>query len=683
MRAILTTLLALIVVTASAQLDRSQPPKPAPAKEIKIGKSEKFELKNGLKVIVVENDKLPTIGWTLTFDTGTITEGDKGGYAGMFGQVLRAGTTSMSKEVLDEEIDFIGASVNAGYGSISAFSLSKYKENVLGFMSDILLNPAFPQEELERAKKQTISALTSSKDDPNSISSNVSSVVNYGRDHTFGELITEETLSNVTMEDLKNHYSNYFKPNIATLVVVGDIKKKDAQKLAKKYFGSWEKGEVNKEVFENPKSPEKTTIAFVDRPSSVQSVINITYPVDNKPGNSYATKLSLLDQILGGAGGRLFNNLREDKGYTYGAYSDAGSNRYSAEFSAGASVRNEVTDSALVEFMYELERIRTELIGEEEIQLAKNYLKGSFARSLESRSTVASFALNTQLNNLPEDYYSTYLKRLDAITAQDLLETAQKFIRPDKANIVVVGKAEAVAEKLKRFGEIRYYDEEGNPVDDPTKVVISEGVSADGILSNFIEKIGGKSFIDGINTLEYTSKATLNFGGQSIDITRTVYQKSPDKFLDLTVIPAMGETKQYYTAGSAKMIAQGQTIPLQGPQLVAMKYLGVLYGERFYTDLGYTVEYKGLKKVDGKDAHRVDLTLDGVTISEFYDVASGLKVQADLGPSGLYTFSDYREVDGLMIAHKLVVKSQQLPVPLELVIEEVKVNQEIDDSLFN
>lgn len=677
--------LSCLSFAATAQIDRTKLPEPAPAREIEIGDYEKFKLKNGLTVILVEDHKLPTLGFTLSFNTGPITEGDIAGYTGIFGQVMGAGTVSKPKDVFNEEVDFMGASLNVGSSSISAFSLSKYKEDILKLMTDVLYNPAFPEDEFDRAIEQSLTGIKQSLDNPDAIAANVRGIVNYGKDHPYGEIVTEESLKNITLEDLKQHYAKYFKPNIAYLVIVGDITKKEAQSLTKDYFGSWKSGEVQKEEFEAPEMVTKTNISFVDRPSSVQSVISISYPIDNKPGTPDVVKLSLLNTILGGGGlsTRLNMNLREDKGYTYGANSSIGSSRYSAIFNAGASVRNEVTDSALTQFMYELNKITSELVTEEEFELAKNSAKGSFARSLEGRGTVASFALNTELNNLPDDYYATYLQRVDAVTREDLLEVAKKYIRPDKANIVVVGKAEEVASKLEPFGEITYYDAFGNVVDDPTKVVISGDVSVESIIADYIEAIGGKAALDGVETLEYSANATLNMGGQSLEISRTVYQKSPDKFVDATTIPMMGEQKQVYNAGSAKVIAGGQTIPVQGPQVDALKYFAVMFGERFYLKEGFSAEYKGLKKIDGKDAHRVDVTIGSFTAMEYYDVETGLKLQSDLGQNGTYSYSDYTEYNGIKLPKKLSVKTAALPVPMEFVVNEVKINEGIDDSIFN
>ncbi|NVJ47855.1 MAG: insulinase family protein, partial [Cytophagia bacterium] len=242
MKKLLIIVLSCLSLAAVAQIDRTKLPEPAPARNIEIGDYEKFTLKNGLTVILVEDHKLPTLGWTLTLNTGPITEGDKAGYTGIFGQVMGAGTISKPKDVFNEEIDFMGASLNVGATTINAFSLSKYKEDILKLMSDVLFNPAFPEDEFDRAIEQSLTGIKQSLDNPDAIAANIRGVVNYGKDHPYGELTTEETLKNITLEDLKQHYAKYFKPNIAYLVIVGDITKKDAQKLTKQYFEEWKEG---------------------------------------------------------------------------------------------------------------------------------------------------------------------------------------------------------------------------------------------------------------------------------------------------------------------------------------------------------------------------------------------------------------------------------------------------------
>jgi zinc protease len=670
--------LALITISGFAQVDRTKLPTPAPAKEIQIGDFEKFTLKNGLQVILVENDKLPTLAWTLTFDEGVITEGDKSGLAGMFGQVMRAGTTTKSKETLDEEIDFMGASLNVGASSVSAFSLSKYSEDILKLMSDVLFNPLFPQSELDKVKKQTITGLATSKDDPNAISGIVSSVVNYGKDHAFGEMTTEETVNNVTLEDIKAHYAKFFKPNIAYLVVVGDIKKKDAQKLVNKYFGDWKSGDVKKEEFVAPKPVTTTTINIVDKPSAVQSVINITYPYDNKPGSKDATAISVMNQILGGgSSARLFTNLREDKGYTYGAYSNMGTSRYSATFSANASVRNEVTDSAMVEFMSELNRIREGLVTEDELNLAKNSLRGDFARSLERRATVAQFALNTELNKLPADYYANYLKRLDAITAEDVRNAAKKYIRPDKANVVVVGKAEEIASKLAKFGPITYYDVEGNVFDPEAAKAAVGAVDAKAVIAKYIAAIGGAEKLAAVKEVKMVVSASVQ--GQPLTITSM--KKGNLKSKQTVAVSGMTMQEMVFNNGEGKMSAQGQSMAVPaGPQLDALKDDAVLFPELYYEKAGYTLEMVGSEAVGGKQAYVMSVKAPtGMVTKRYFDQESGLLLKED-GAQGAQEVVEYQEVAGIKFPKKI-----KLTIPgLGLLEAEVaiEVNPGIPDTEF-
>lgn len=685
MKKLLTIAFALFSVGAVAQIDRSKLPEPAPAKELKLGDYEQFTLKNGLQVIVVENDKLPTLSWTLSFITGPITEGNKAGYVGMVGPVLRGGTTSKTKEVLDEEIDFMGANIFVGSSSISTFSLSKYKEDVLKLMSDFLYNPSFPEEELEKAKKQNKTAILQGKDSPAQISSVVGGVLNYGRDHVYGEFATAETVDNISMEDIKKHYNTYFKPNIGYLVIVGDIKKREAQKLVKKYFSDWDKAEVKRQEFVQPTNPEETIVAVIDRPSSVQSVINITYTIDNKPGSADNEKVTLLNQILGGAGlsTRLNTNLREDKGYTYGANSSMGSSRYRASVNIGASVRNEVTDSALVQFTYELNRLRDEPVSEKELQLVKNTMRGNFARSLESRGTAAQFALGSKINNLPKDYYANYLKRIDAITAADIQETAKKYIRPENAHIVIVGKAEEIAEKLKPFGKVKFFDVEGNEVEDPTKVEIAD-VSPQSIYDKHIQAIGGRAAIDNVKSMVEKSEGTLSLGGQEISLKRVIHRAAPDMYADVQTIPMQGDIVQIYNAGEAFVKGGGQKQALPAGPASLLKYMGVMYGERFYSEIGFESTYKGIAKINGKDAHRIELKLsDAMTINQYFEVASGLKMRIDLGQNGTIDFSDYREVSGIMVPHNFTQSGGQLPAPVSYISSEIIINGEVDASIFN
>lgn len=683
-------IVAIVLATTQlsiAQLDRSKLPEPGPAREVKIGDYKSFTLKNGLKVFVIENNKLPRVSFDLVLNRLPLLEGEKAGYLSMVGDLMRRGTTNRTKEELDAEVDFIGASLGASSSAVFASGLSKYKEQVLEMMADIALNPTFPSEELEKIKTQTITDLTRQKDDPNSISGNLTSVLRNGKDHPYGELETEESIGRIEVSDIKNYHATYFKPNIAYLAIVGDIKKKEAEKLVKKYFAKWEKGDVPSKTHPTPTAPDKNLVALVDRSSSVQSVINITYPIELKPGSEDVIPATILNTILGGgSSARLFTNLREDKGYTYGAYSSLGSNRLIGNFSASASVRNEVTDSAVVEFMNELKAIRTEKVTEDELKLAISAVSGNFARSLESPQTVANFALSVERFNLPADYYTTYLKKVQSVTSDDVLRVAKKYIRPENAYVTVVGKGSEIAEKLKKFGELKYYDIYGEEYVPAKGGSLPDGLTAQKVIDNYVSAIGGKDMIVKIN--DFTNNSSASFNGQNLEIVSI--KKAPNKsFVRIVVGGAFEVQKAVFDGENMVTYKQGQKVPQDPKQLAVQKVEAMVIPEIGYQKAGVTSELIGAENVDGTNTYVVEITYDGGNkVTDYFSVESGLKVRRVTtvqGPQGeivqAVDFKDYKEVNGVKFPH-----TQILPVgggvKLTAKVSSIEINTSVSDDNF-
>ncbi len=688
MKKIFIYILALgFIGTANAQVDRSKLPVPASAKSIQIGDYESFTLKNGMKVFVVENHKLPRVTLSLVFDHEPVMEVDNAGYVDMVGTMLRRGTTTRTKEQLDEAIDFIGASLGASATSLYASSLTKHQEKLLELMSDVLFNPTFPAEELEKIKTQTISGLAANKEDANSISGNVTTALVYGKNHPYGTLTTEETVGNIKIEDIKNYYQTYFKPNIAYLAIVGDINKKEAQKLVKKYFSKWEQGDVPVSTYEMPKAPEKTFVALVDKASAVQSVIDITYPVELKTGTPDVIKARVLNQILGGSGSaRLFTNLREDKAYTYGAYSSLSSDMLVGAFSASASVRNEVTDSAFNEFILELDKIRTEDVSEDEINLAKSSIAGSFARSLERPQTVAQFAINTARYNLPEDYYSSYLQHVQAVSIADVKAMAQKYIHPDKAYFTVVGKASDINDKLAVFGEVKYFDNYGNEYTPSDAPQLPAGLTAEKVIADYVKALGGEEAIKNLKTLKIESAA--DFQGRTINITSI--KMAPNKMYTLISMGGVMElSKQIYDGEHYAVYSQGQKTPDDVNLTKDAAITSALYPQLQYKELGVTLKLNGVEKVGDDYAYSVDVILPtGTRSTEFFDVKSGLKVREVSyvkTPQGEVAqkidMKDYAEEGGIMIPHTMIIPLGG-PMTMEAKVTSVEVNGTVDEAIF-
>ena len=662
---------------------RKKAPMPGPAPTIQLGDYETFTLDNGLKVILVEDHNTPAVSFSLSIDEPPFLEGEKAGYAEMAGDLLATGTKTKTKAEIDEKVDFIGATLSAYSSGIYGNSLTKHKDELLSIMSDVLLNPTFSDKELAKLKKQKLSSLQQEKDDPGAIAANVAGVLNFGKNHPYGEIVSEKTVENITRQDCVDFYSNYFKPNISYLVVTGDMTLSELKPLAKKYFGAWKKGSVPKINMPKTSFPDKSVIAFVNKPGAVQSNIKITYPLDIKPDSPDRIKTRVANALLGGFfGSRLNKNLREDKAYTYGARSSIGVDRYIASFNAGASVRNEVTDSAIVQFMYEMNRMITEKPGADEMSRVKSVLAGQFARSMESKSTIARFALSMMKYNLPKDYYATYLKKLSAVNADDVLAMSKKYIKPDKAYVVVVGNQDDVVSGLRKLnmpGGVQYFDNQGNKVEPPKRSIA--GMSAQQVVDNYIKAIGGKDAVAKVKTLKTIAEGSIQGQPMKMTFLSTVNDQAKMK------VEAGGMVMQkiIYSKGAGIQEAMGQKQPLGEAEIENMKESGVPVKEAQFAKMGVKLALKSIEVLDGKEAYKVLVTSpSGRETTYYFDADTGLKLQEMTSQGGLTVtskFDDYKEVDGVKFSQKLT-QLGVAPFPLEFKVTEMKVNVPLAEDEF-
>ncbi len=669
-----------LVIQAQQPIDRSKPPKPGPAPIIKVAEPVTFVLPNGLKVFVVQNSKLPRVSATLTIEREPVLEGEKAGMISMAGELFRRGTTKMKKVTLDEEIDYLGATINASAKSVNAFSLKNNFSKVFELMADVALRPSFPVDELEKIRKQELSGIAQSKENANAIAANVVSKVVYGKNHPYGEVETEASVNKVTVEDIKNYYAKYWKPNIAYLIFVGDIDPGNARKLAELNFGSWERGEVPSPVYPIPAAPVKTFIALVDRPSSVQSVINIVTPVVLKPGTRDAIPSSVMNNILGnGSSGRLYKNLREKNGFTYGAYSQLSSDKLIGNFTASSSVRNEKTDSAIGQFLMEFSRIRSELVSNADLGQTKNEMSGSFARSLENPATIANFALNIARYGLPKDYYQNYLKNLAAVDLTTVKQMADKYIQPGHMNIVIVGNAKQVAPGLEKYGEVKYFDVYGNEMVPPTEKKVDASVTPESILMKSMEAQGGAAAMAAIKDVSMTGTASVM--GQKLDFA--VKYVLPTGYLQTISAGAMSLSKQLTRDGKIfSVVQQGAEQSLKEEDKEELQEAAGLFLEQYMLQKGdYTFALKGIEQVDGKDAYNLEVkSAKGRIFNVYYDVTSGLRVKEERkqeSPAGsttaTITITEYGSFNGIKLPVKQVFDAGQFKLLIEL--PNVKVNQ--------
>jgi len=460
--------ISLFAQGISAQtIDRSQKPKPGPAPVITVADPVIYKLANGITVLVVENHKLPKVSASYNIDAGPITEGAKAGVVSLMGSMLNEGTTTKTKVQFDEAVDQLGADVNAGASGGTVSALTRYFEPAFMLMAESIRQPAFPLASFEKIKSQTLTGLKSNEKSAKAISARVVNALAYGKTHPNGEFETEASVNALKLEDVKEAYKKYITPSRGYLTFVGDIKPEAAKALAEKAFGDWKGTALTLPVLAKISNPVKTEVDVVNVSNAVQSEITVLNLIDLPMSNPDYFPVLLANQILGGGSeSRLFMNLREKHGFTYGAYSSTGAGRFQSKFSATAAVRNEKVDSAVVEFLKEINTIRTAKVSAEELQNAKNLYNGSFALGLENPARTAGFASSILINNLPKDFYRTYLQKLNAVTTDDILRVAKKYYNYDNARVVIVGKTDAFIPGLTKAGfAIKQYDNYASPVE--------------------------------------------------------------------------------------------------------------------------------------------------------------------------------------------------------------------------
>ncbi len=690
----LAAALVLAACNSSRKLDRSIVPAAGPAPKIQIGQYQMTTLPNGLKLVVVENHKLPRVSYSINLDIDPLLEGSRAGYAMLSGELMKAGTSTRSKAQIDEAVDFMGASLSTSSTGVFGSCLSKHSDDFLSLMSDVLMHPSFPSDELEKSRKQQLSNLTNQKTDPNAVSNKIGNVMNFGPKHPYGEFLTETSLKAITAGDLRDYYENFYRPNVAYLIVVGDISFADAQAKATKYFGGWEQKKVREFTYVNPMEPAGNVVAFVPIPGAVQSVIDVTYPVNIKPGTQDAIVASVLNNILGGSGfqARLMQNLREDKAYTYGAYSSISPDELIGSFSAGASVRNAVTDSAVFEILFEMKRLVDEPVADSTLQTIKNIMTGSFARSLERPQTIANFALNIERYKLPKDFYETYLQKLNAVTVADVQAMAKRVLRPSNAYITVVGNRE-VAEKLTRFaasGKVEILNPDGTPFSDLKPA--PEGVSVETVLEAYATAIGGREAYTLVKSYEQVGE--MKIGPMTTQVSLKVKDNAK---LNMTVsMPGRELMKQVIDGTKGVNIQMGMKQPMDADELNDLRMEIDLMVEVNYAKYGAKAALKGIGKVDEEETYVVEVTkANGDVSTDYYSIKTGLKVMSTSmqgeGDKAVLAETRYTEYATVQIPDGKVLRKFQYPSKfkqtagkesMEFNFTEMKVNPKLSDKDF-
>ena len=671
-----------------AQIDRSVQPKPGPSPKITLEKPQTFELKNGITVLVVENHKLPRLSISMRIDNGPIYEGDKSGVSSLLSAMLGNGTTSISKDDFNDEIDFLGASLGFGAQSGFASSLSKYQNRIIELMADAAINPLLTLDEFEKEKERALEGLKGDENSVDAAASRVGSALSYGKDSAYGEFVSEESLKNINLEDVIDFYNSYFKPNNAYIVIVGDVNYKSIKKLIKKKFGNWEASNTLEKTTPTAKgNVSKTEINFVDMPNAVQSNISLTSNVKLSMSDDDYHAVLIANKILGGGFNSYLNmNLREENGYTYGARSGIGASRYKvSRFTASTAVRNMVTDSAVVETIKEINKIRDTFVDEEKLKNAKAKYVGDFVLALERPSTVAGYALDVIYNNLPDTFYENYLEKINAVSIEDVKRVANTYFNVDNARIIIVGKGSDIVANLEKTGiPIKYFDKYANPTEKPEfSKPIPEGINATSIMVSYIEAIGGKDAVDGVKTLLFSAEMTIE--GAPFKPTAIRKSMAPNKSSTEIIVPGMGTMmKEKFDGESGYSEQGGMKNPMSKEDIDDKSSEKVLFPELHYTsdDIGLI----SLSDIDGKEVYKIKVNGSEESF-RYYDAISGLLVRVEESQeaqgqsmTSITVHSDYREVNGILIPF-----SQKVTVGPQILLfdaKEVLINSGVTDEDF-
>ena len=686
-------IIALVIIlssSANAQIDRSIMPESGPAPEIFFGKPQTFNLDNGLTVMVVENTKLPRASASLSFDNPLIFEGDIAGVSSILAEMVGNGTQSISKEDFIEEIDYMGASLNVTGSGAFAGSLKRYFPRVLELMASAVLEPLFTQEEFDRQKNLIKESLKTGDKDVATAANRVEGFITYGSQHPNGEFVTQESLDKASLQDAIDFYNNYSSPSNAYLVIIGDVNYDEIKSKVTNLFGSWSSKDVSASSFPSPTNPDETEIIFVDMPNGVQSVVSIINTVDFNKNNSDYFAALVANRILGGGGaGRLFNNLREDKGWTYGSYSGISeSYKTKGTVIAQAQVRNEVTDSAAVELLMELDKMKNSFVTDEELNSAKAKYTGNFVLSLENPSTIAGFARNIITQKLPEDYYNSFLENINNVTKEDVQKAANNYFLTDNTRVFITGKGSEILESIENIEyngkkvKVRYFDKYANEIERPDYSIDSD-ISAEDVINEYVKAIGGKDALAEVTSIEI--KATSNIQGTVLEM----YSVKNNQNQSLMEMSAMGMTiaKTVFNKFQGYNEVNGQRIPLTEVELEQAIINSALFSELNF-DFSL-VELVGTSDVEGDKAYEIKVT-DNKSV--FYSVDTGLKlkevesqeVEGNLIVGETY-YREYEEVEGILLPKVINQVSASIPIPGGITFKatSIKLNVETKESDFN
>lgn len=663
------------------KLDRSKMPKAGPAPKINLGKPQTFTLPNGLKVMVVEDKKLPRFSISLSMDNDPVAYGAKKGVASMTSSLLGKGSTKTTKDKFEEEVDFMGAEIEIYGSGAYAAGMTRYFDRILELMAEAALVPNFSSEELEKEREKAIEGLKSNEKSAAAIAGRVTNALAYGKEHPFGEYDTEEALKGITLEDVRLHYTKYFVPGKAYMVVSGDVDFEDVKAKVTKHFELWKKATAPSISYTDPSNVQFTQINFVDVPNAVQAEVQLINTTRLKMTDPDYFPVLLANEIVGGSFESYLNKtLREEKAWTYGARSSLSASKNITSFRFNSSLKQAAIDSAVVEVLKQINKIIDNFVKDDELKNAKATFAGDFIRESSKPRTISSYALRIQTQNLPEDFYENYLSNLQKVTKEDIKRVANKYFMTNNARIVIAAKGAEVADKLEATGiPVFYFDKYGEKTEKPKVQQISADVTAKSVLEGHIKAIGGMDKAKAVKTSMF--KGSMQIPGVPAPAEVTI-KYGQGKFLQDVNIPGMGSVmKTKATNGKASSAQRGMVNEMEGDDLALT--LATSYPIVEFSLLNQSnVKLEGIENYNEKEAYKISFG----KMSYFYDVKDKLCLGYSIAEEvngqvfNITTkFSDYKEVNGVKMPHKW---TQFVGQDVDINFSEVKINEGVTDADF-
>lgn len=685
MKRILSIFLILLFATgiSSAQdIDVTKKPEPLKEKEFPFPEYTVKTMENGMKVFIIEDHEQPTVNIRMLIGGGSSQDGEHAGTADLVAGLLTKGAEDMNALEIAEKLDGVGASINASassdYMTISAGALKKHLPMLMDLFSKIILEPTFPDDEMEKLVKQFVSGLKHEKSNPSSIVQKLARKVVYGADHPYAANPTEEGINEIDIDDIETYYEHYFHPNNATLAIVGDVDPDEIMEMLEKYFKNWEK-----QPFPSLKvpgaNPMPLGVYYIERPASVQSSVVLTTVAVPRSHKDYET-LDLAASVIGaGFAGRLFRTIREEHSYTYSPFGFLTTSKYANRFACGSDVRNSVTDSTIDVIKEQLYLLAREPATKEELDRVKNTKVGGYLMSFENSNFIASIIQNADFHGIPIKEVKRKPETMMNISRYEVKNVAMKYMNPDNAYIVVVGAPE-IREKLEKYGRIYDYTLDIKPADADLEEI---SMDCDDVIEKYVKAIGGEEIINNLNTLVAEGNVNFSMQGSELSGSYQLKKKAPNKE---TQIMDLGFMKQMqWVDGKNAWIqnAQGVIERKEGRELSSLLEEATMMLDAKITELDFQCEIIGKK---GSEIVMKTSSPTGKERTYYFDGSTFLinKIETiEDTPQGVIPITeirkDYKDVNGIKMPTTIITESPQFTIDMQL---SYSLNQQIEDSEF-